>query len=289
MKNNYDIIIIGFGPAGVSAALYTQRAGMDTLLIGSKSKALEKADLIENYYGLAPSLSGEDLFKNGLLQAENVGATLLEDEVVGLAWEGDYRIKTTKHEFLAKSVIIATGTKRSAPKIDGLKRLEGMGVSYCAVCDGFFYRGKDVAVLGSGDYAHEEAKELKAVANSVTIVTNGETVENPQEGYRYIEHAIQSINGENKVESITFSDNSSIEVSGVFVAIGTAGSTDLAKKLGADIEGNYIKVDENMQTNLPGLYAAGDTTGGLLQVSKAVYQGAVAGTSSLKFVRSLKK
>ena len=288
MKNTYDIIIIGFGPAGVSASLYTQRAGMDTLLIGSRSKSLEKADSVENYYGLAPSLSGKELYENGLLQAENVGATLYEDQVVGISWEGDYRVKTTKSEFMAKAVIIATGTKRSAPPLKGLKDLEGRGVSYCAVCDGFFYRGKSVGVLGSGDYAHEEAKELMAITGDVTIFTNGEPVEK-REGFKYNEGKLVSVNGAEKVEGVSLEDGQSVEIAGLFVAIGTAGATDLAKKLGVEINGNSIKVDENMQTNLPGLYAAGDTTGGMLQVAKAVYQGAVAGTSALKFVRNAKQ
>ncbi|MEG1782640.1 MAG: NAD(P)/FAD-dependent oxidoreductase, partial [Oscillospiraceae bacterium] len=245
MKNTYDIIIVGFGPAGVSASLYTQRAGMDTLLIGSRSKSLEKADSVENYYGLAPSLSGKELYENGILQAENVGATLCEDQVVGISWEGDYRVKTTQNEYLAKAVIIATGTKRSAPPIKGLKELEGRGVSYCAVCDGFFYRKKAVGVLGSGDYAHEEAKELMAVTGEVTIFSNGEPLEK-REGFLYNENKILGVNGEEKVESLSLEGGDTVPLSGLFVAIGTAGATDLAKKLGVEISGNSIKVDENM-------------------------------------------
>lgn len=285
---NYDIIIVGFGPAGVSASLYTQRGAMNTLLIGSRSKSLEKADLVENYYGLAPSLSGKELFENGLLQAENVGATLFEDQVVGISWDGDYHVKTVKDEFTSKAVIIAAGTKRSAPPIKGIKELEGRGVSYCAVCDGFFYRGKAVGVLGSGDYAHEEAKELMAITPDVTIFTNGESIVK-REGFKYDERKIAVVKGEEKVEGIVMENGGEAAVSGLFIAVGTAGATDFAKKLGVETAGNSIKVDENMQTNLPGLYAAGDTTGGMLQVAKAVYQGAVAGTSALKFVRELKK
>ncbi|MEG2928087.1 MAG: NAD(P)/FAD-dependent oxidoreductase [Oscillospiraceae bacterium] len=289
MNTSFDIIIIGLGPAGVSASLYTQRAGMKTLLVGQESLSLEKAEKIENYYGLDRAMSGKELYAAGIKQAQAVGAEIVKDQVVAISWEGDYTVKTTQEQFTAKSVIIATGTKRDTPRIEGLKELEGLGVSYCAVCDGFFYKGKKVAVLGSGDYAIEEATHLKAIAEGVTILTDGAVPKNRQAEFEYVEKKIKKIQGTQKVEGVCFEDGSVLEVSGVFVAVGTAGATDLAKKLGAQTEGNYIVVDENMQTNLPGLYAAGDTTGGLLQVAKAVYQGAMAGTQSVKFVRGLKK
>ncbi len=288
MKNEFDIIIIGLGPAGVSACLYTQRANMDTLLIGSKSNSLEKADVVENYYGLSPSLSGKELFENGLLQVENVGATIYEDQVVGISWDGLYTVKTTQKEFTAKAVIIATGTKRTALRIENLAKYEGKGVSYCAVCDGFFYKDKKIVVVGNGEYAHEEAKELLEVSSDVTILTNGEKA-NKKQGFKYDERKIISLQGDEVLRKVVFENDESLDISGMFFAIGTAGATDLATKLGAEIKSNSIVVDDLMQTNLPGLYAAGDTTGGVLQIAKAVYQGMVAGTSALKFVRGLKK
>lgn len=287
MKTDFDIIIIGKGPAGVSASLYAQRAGRSTLLIGETSMSLKKAEKIENYYGLETPVSGEELFEIGLKQAEALGAEIVEDQVVGISWDGDYLVKTVKGQYKARSVIMATGVKRDTPKIDGLQKLEGLGVSYCAVCDGFFYREKPVAVLGSGEYALEEATHLKTIASKVTIVTDGVVVANKSLDFEYIEKKIKRIEGEGKVERLVFADDTTIDVTGVFVALGTAGSTDLAKKLGAQVDGRYIKVDEKMQTNLPGLYAAGDTTGGMLQVAKAVYEGAQAGMESAKFLRGV--
>lgn len=289
MDTSFDIIIIGTGPAGVSAALYTQRAGMKTLLVGSKSLSLEKAEKIENYYGVAGGVSGTQLFETGVSQARAVGAQILEGQVVGISWDGSYTVKTTQEQLTANAVIIATGTKRDTPRIEGLKEMEGLGVSYCAVCDGFFYKGKKVAVLGGGDYAIEEATHLKAIAQSVVILTDGALPKERQQGFEYIDKKIKKIRGTQKVEGVVFDDDTELEISGLFVAVGTAGATDLAKKLGVETNGSYIAVDENMQTNLPGLYAAGDTTGGLLQVAKAVYQGAMAGTQSVKFVRGIKK
>ncbi|MEG2081619.1 MAG: NAD(P)/FAD-dependent oxidoreductase [Oscillospiraceae bacterium] len=289
MDTSFDIIIIGTGPAGVSAALYTQRAGMKTLLVGSKSLSLEKAEKIENYYGVAGGVSGTQLFETGVSQARAVGAQILEGQVVGISWDGTYTVKTTQEQLTANAVIIATGTKRDTPRIEGLKEMEGLGVSYCAVCDGFFYKGKKVAVLGGGDYAIEEATHLKAIAQSVVILTDGVLPKERQQDFEYIDKKIKKIRGTQKVEGVVFGDDTELEISGLFVAVGTAGATDLAKKLGVETNGSYIAVDENMQTNLPGLYAAGDTTGGLLQVAKAVYQGAMAGTQSVKFVRGIKK
>lgn len=287
MKTEFDVIIIGTGPAGISASLYTARASKPTLLIGTNSSSLLRAEKIENYYGLNLSLSGEELFETGLRQARGVGAEILEDQVVGISWDGTYTVKTTQGQFKSKVVIIATGIKRNTPKIEGIKELEGKGVSYCAVCDGFFYREKQVAVIGTGEYAIEEASHLDAIASKVTIVTNGEATQTRSECFEYIEKKIAKIEGTQSVEKIIFDDGTSIDVSGVFVAIGTAGATDLAKKLGAEVEENYIKTDSLMRTNLPGLYAAGDTTGGILQVAKAVYQGAEAGMHTLRYLRGL--
>ncbi|MEG0020479.1 MAG: FAD-dependent oxidoreductase, partial [Oscillospiraceae bacterium] len=178
---------------GVSAALYTQRAGMKTLLVGSKSLSLEKAEKIENYYGVAGGVSGTQLFETGVSQARAVGAQILEGQVVGISWDGTYTVKTTQEQLTANAVIIATGTKRDTPRIEGLKEMEGLGVSYCAVCDGFFYKGKKVAVLGGGDYAIEEATHLKAIAQSVVILTDGALPKERQQGFEYIDKKIKKM------------------------------------------------------------------------------------------------
>ena len=146
-----NVVIIGGGPAGISAALYTARAGIDTLVIENGARALEKAEKIENYYGFENGISGKELYESGLLQAKNVGVKTVTAEVVGLSFEDKFRVTTTAGEYLADSVIIATGASRNKPKIENIDKFEGSGISYCAVCDGFFFRGKDVAVLGSGE------------------------------------------------------------------------------------------------------------------------------------------
>ena len=159
-------------------------------------------------------------------------------------------------------------------------------MSWCAVCDAFFYRGKDVAVLGSGAYALHEAQALLPVVKSVSLLTNGMplTAEFPPEVTVYPQK-VEAVLGEQVVTGVQLSDGQEVALSGVFVALGVAGSTALARKIGAAVEGSRIVVDEKMQTTVPGLYAAGDCTGGLLQVAKAVYEGAQAGTEAAKALR----
>ena len=285
----YEVVIIGTGPAGISAGIYSARAKLRTLIIGAGSGALGKADKIENYYGFSAPISGEKLLGDGILQAKNVGAEVVADQVISIGFEDRYVVKTNNLEYKAKAVIIATGSNRTAPKIDGFTRFEGQGISYCAICDAFFYRGKDVAVLGCCEYAMHEAGELLPVVKSVTLLTNGAApIPNIPKEINVITTKIAAFNGQETLEKVRFEDGRELAVAGVFVAIGVAGSSDLAKKLGAETEGLKIVVDENMATNLPGLYAAGDCTGGVMQIAKAVYEGAKAGMEAIKFIRNNK-
>lgn len=284
-----NIIIIGSGPAGISAALYTKRAGIDTTIITKGSGSLLKAESIENYYGFAEPVTGEELEKAGIEGAKKLGVEFVEEEVVGLNFDGKLVVETALNTYSADGVILATGSARLAPNISGLKELEGRGVSYCAVCDAFFYRGKDVCVLGSGEYALHEINALMSVAASVTLLTNGETVsvELP-ESVKVVEDKIKAIEGAERIEKIVFEDGKTQKADGVFVAYGVAGSAALARKIGAEVDGNIIKVDAALATTIPGLYAAGDCTGGFLQVAKAVYEGAVAGSEAVKYIRRKK-
>ena len=281
-----NIVIIGSGPAGVSAALYTARAGVETTVLTKGPGALDRAAHIQNYYGFAEPISGAELERRGIEGARALGVQFVTTEAVGLTYTDRLTVETLAGEFPADAVILATGASRAAPKIPGLAELEGHGVSFCATCDAFFYRGKDVAVLGSGEYALHEVQALLPVVKSVTLLTNGATLtaQFPPE-VRVCPETVDAILGEQTVTGVQLNGGRQVPLSGVFVALGVAGSTALARKLGAEVEGNRIVVDEKMQTTLPGLYAAGDCTGGLLQVAKAVYEGALAGTEAAKAVR----
>lgn len=282
-----NIVIIGNGPAGLSAAIYAARAGMNTIVVGSGNSSLLKADKIENFFGHPEPITGSQLLKNGEDQCRSLGVAIVEDEAVGISFGETLLVRTASGQsFPAEAIVLATGISRKVPKIEGLEKFEGSGVSYCATCDGFFFRGKDVAVLGSGEYAANEAMELLPIASSVTILTNGEELKPAlPSGVTLNTRKIKAFRGENALASVEFEDGSEVTVAGVFIAMGTAGSADFAKKLGAETEGNKIIVDENMATNVPGIFAAGDGTGGWYQVAKAVYQGAVAGSEAAKFLR----
>ena len=273
----FDVVIIGSGPAGISAAIYLKRAKKNIIIISNGKSSLEKTEKIENYYGIE-SISGKELYEVGIKQAERLSIPIQMDEVTNISFENNFIVTTPNREYETTNVIIATGTNRITPSIKGIKEFEGKGVSYCAICDAFFYKNKNVAVIGNGNYAIHEAKQLKPVANSVTILTNGkEMIQNRDASDFEIEQTpIREFRGTNSIEEVEFENNNTKKIDGVFVAIGTASSTDLAKKIGAIVKNNNIAVDENMQTNVKGLYACGDCTGGLLQVNKAVYEGAKA-------------
>lgn len=281
-----NIVIIGSGPAGVSAALYAARAGVETTVLTKGPGALDRAELIQNYYGFAEPISGAELERRGIEGAKALGVQFVTTEAVGLTYMDKLTVETLAGDFPADAVILATGASRAAPHIPGLAGLEGHGVSYCATCDAFFYRGRDVAVLGSGEYALHEVQALLPVVKSVTLLTNGSplTASFPPE-VTVCPEKVNAILGEERVSGVELNGGKTVALSGVFVALGVAGSTALARKLGAEVDGNRILVDEHMQTTLPGLYAAGDCTGGLLQVAKAVYEGALAGTEAAKALR----
>ena len=281
-----NIVIIGSGPAGVSAALYTARAGVDTTVLTRGPGALDRAELIQNYYGFAAPISGAELERQGIEGAKAVGVKFVTTEAVGLTYTDKLTVETLDGDYPADAVILATGASRATPRIPGLAGLEGHGVSYCATCDAFFYRGKDVAVVGSGEYALHEVQALLPVVKSVPLLTDGAalTADFPPEVTVCTQKG-EAILGEQTVTSVQLAGGAVREVSGVFVALGVAGSTALARKIGAEVDGNRIVVDEKMQTTVPGLYAAGDCTGGLLQVAKAVYEGAQAGTEAAKALR----
>ena len=282
-----SILIVGGGPAGLSAAIYAARANVQTTVLYKDGGALEKTDKIENYFGFADVISGPDLLTRGRAQAARLGAQLVQTEVTGIEYaEKGFSVKTTAGAYAADAIILATGAPRATPPIAGVREFEGRGVSYCAICDAFFYRGKAVAVLGEGEYALEEARTLLPVAASVTLLTNGASAPaNLPDGLLVDTRKVAAVEGDDKVARVLFADGEPIAVDGVFIAYGTAGSGDFARKLGAQVEGNKIQVSADLSTAVPGLFAAGDCTGGLLQVAKAVSDGAQAAMNAIKFVR----
>ena len=284
----FDLIIIGKGPAGISASLYTLRSNLKTLIIGKES-LLEKASSIENYYGIVET-SGYDLLKTGEKQAKRLGATILEDEVLDIKLEGDIKKVITKdNEFKGKALLIATGDRKVNLEIENMKRFYGRGVSFCTTCDGFFFRGLRVGVLGYNDYAINEGMELLNFTKDVTIFTNGKEldVENKNKllPFRINDKKILRVLGEDYLNTICFSDGTIEDTNGLFIAYGSLNSDVLAKKMGIMEKDNHIFVNDSYETNIPGVFAAGDCIGRFKQISVAVGQGAIAGNSIIKYIR----
>lgn len=288
--NMEKLIIAGAGPAGVSAALYAVRSGITPLVLHKGAGALEKAAKIENYYGLPKPISGRELYENGIAQLSSLEVPVVQEELLAVEYDGDYTVHTAANTYHTRSLILATGTKRNTLSLKELKKYEGSGISYCAICDGFFYRGKEVAVLGNGVYALHEAQVLEPLASKVTILTNGKEASFSRDSLGSIQvetRKIISAGGEASLSYVELEDHTHFPLSGLFVALGTADSTDIARKLGLVMENNHIVIEPDTSTALPGLFAAGDCTGGLLQVSKAVYEGALAGTKAVNYLKTL--
>ncbi len=332
-----NLVIIGSGPAGISASLYTARSNLSPLVISKGIGALEKAEKIDNFYGSEEGLTGPQLHEKGIQQAKRLGVRFLETEVLGIREEENFIVITSAGEIETKTVLLATGIKRATLNVPGRKELEGKGISYCAVCDAFFYRQKKAVIIGNGDFALHEARVLKPLAREVVILTNGEPAafsETPEfsvdtrriviigngdfalhearvlkplarevviltngEPAAFSEtpefsvdtRRIISFEGEDRLRAIAFEDGQQMETDGAFLAIGTAGSGEIVRQMGAELtEKGHIKVNEKMETTIQGLYAVGDCTGGMLQIAKAVYEGAAAGIAISSFFRKNK-
>ena len=283
-----DALVIGKGPAGLQAALHIARSGLSIAVAGHDAGSLERAERIENYFGLSEPLSGADLQNVGESQVRAFGVDIHDVQVVGFGYtdEGFYRAISTGGEYAAKALVIATGLKRAKAPVGGLERYEGVGVSYCAVCDGFLYRGKRVGVLGAAEYAVSEARDLAAHASPpVILFTNGEKPVSDE--FESETEPIERLEGDGRLVGVRLRDGRFRELDGLFVAYGTAGGDALAKKLGVLLnERGEILVDDRQATNVPGVYAAGDCTGAFRQVAVAVGQGAIAARSAIEYVRN---
>jgi thioredoxin reductase (NADPH) len=286
----YDVVIIGRGPAGLSASLYTARGGLKTMVIGKES-LLAKGEKIENYCCSEP-LTGGQLIEKGVQQAKKFGVDMVDEEVVSIKRNENFEITTTDNTYSSRAVVIATGKPRKRVNIKGVERFEGKGVHYCVTCDGFFYSGLKVGVLGFNDYAVHEVKEFEGICEDVVLFTNGQQPELDEESRSYIEkkgikvdtRKIESLEGDSTLKKIVFESGESEEINGLFVAYGSASSADFARKLGVLLEGDDIIVDKNQATNVEGVFAAGDCTGGIMQVATAVGQGAVAGQMAKNYI-----
>jgi thioredoxin reductase (NADPH) len=289
----YDVIIIGKGPAGISASLYTVRANLRTLIVGKGDSALKKAEKIENYYGFSQVISGKQLLEEGEKQALRLGAEIVTNEVIVIEKNDFFEVLTPDAKYTSKAVLMATGQPLNKVRIDNLHAFEGRGVSYCTTCDGFFYNNLKVGVLGYKDYVVHEAQELLSYTKHITVFTNGKQLELSEKYAQEVKQfnvntkEILRVDGSEFLQKVIFKDETSEEIDGLFIAYDSPSSVEFARKLGIIVDENAIVADRQQQTNLEGLFAAGDCTGGFKQISTAVGQGAVAGKKIVEYIRSL--
>src|SRR5699024_6095894 len=298
MEKQYDLIIIGSGPAGLAAAIYAQRAKLDTIIIEenfvSGGQVVTTYE-VDNYPGL-PGISGMDLGTTLRDHAEKMGAEFVRDKVLELKLDGEDKVVVAKKgEYHTKTVIVATGAKHRMLDVPGEKELAGMGVSYCATCDGAFFRGKTVAVVGGGDVAVEDAIFLARACEKVYVIHRRDELRAAkilQERLLALENVemvwdtvVDEIKGENQVEAVSVTNRKTGEkkdlaVNGIFIAVGITPNSELVSgKLEMDAQG-YIKAQEDGVTSVEGVYAAGDVrTKQLRQILTAASDGANCVTS----------
>ena len=288
------VAIIGGGPSGLSAAIYTARADRRTLVFDSGGGTTRDVDTMENVYGFPDGVTGPELVELGREHATKFGAEIVEEEVVHVGLAGDgYRVETMVDEYEVEGVILATGADYERPAIADVDAYEGNGVSYCVECDAFFYRDCPVAVVGTGNYAAKEALMLLDYTDDVQLLTNDSEFEADPELQERVEAAdipvrtdrLDRLVGEDGLEAVLTGDGDRIEIDGLFVALGTAGGTDIAEMLGIPVEGGEIQTDPDQSTTAERVYAAGDVTGGHQQISTSVGEGARAAINLLEEFR----
>ena len=276
----YDIIILGSGPAGLSAAVAARGRDKSVLVVGNRwqDSPLARAERVDNYLGL-PGVTGMELLEQFHRHAEEVGADFVLGRVISLmAWDG-FHLTVGSELYEGTALILAPGVVRQA-KYPGESEYLGRGVSYCATCDGMLYRGKPIAVVGRSGDAPREASYLKRLGCQVVYVA-AQRPDSLEEDIPFIQANRLAITGEQTVTALV-ADGVSIPCSGVFILRDAVAPTDLIPQL-ATQEG-AIQVDRSMATNIPGVFAAGDCTGGPLQVSKAVGEGLIAALSAAEFL-----
>jgi len=306
----FDVVVIGAGPGGLSAAMYAARLGLKTVVLEKENKPGGRAALapiVEDYPGI-DRINGEELAQKFLMQATKFGAQVAFGErVVDADFSGDMKVVTTHkgREYKAPAVIIATGVSTKGLGVKGEKEYFGKGVSYCVVCDAPFFKGEPMALIGYDDHAMEEAVYMTSIASKVYIITHGKKIEASEAHMSVLRNnpkveiyegaKLKEIIGDGqKVTGIVIElpdgTTKTIPVRAVFISYGEVPSTEIFKKAGVEVdERGFIKVDTHMRTNVPGVYAVGDVTGIGFQIVVAAGHGAVAALEASKHVKRLKK
>ena len=304
MDKIYDILVIGGGPAGVTSAIYAKRAGRDVAIIEKFviGGQLSLIGEIENYPGFS-SIAGDELAKDFRNHAKSLDIPFIYDDISDYDFAGEVKtVASKKKSYKAKAVILAMGSHPKELNIDGEKNFIGRGVSYCALCDGNFFKNQDVAVVGSGDSAVSDALYLSNICKNVYVLTKNQLKLNnyseddlsERENIKVLKGAIsKQIEGDNKVQTLVYGkdgEERNLDVNAVFVAIGRKPDTDnLKDKINLNDRG-FIETNDRMETSTKGVYACGDVrTSVIKQIATAVGDGAIAGNEASKYVLIMDK
>jgi len=303
IKREYDVVIIGGGPAGLTASIYTARARLKSLLIerGATGGWILNAGVVENYPGFPDGINGLELADAMQQQAVKFGLETLTAEVTGLELKDEQRVvKTSEGDVAARAVIVAGGSDRVKLGVPGEEEFTGRGVAYCAICDGYFYRDVPVAVVGGGNAAINEALELTKFASRVTIIHRREELRatkilqerafaEPKIEFAW-NTVVEAVEGEDTVKKLRLKnvrsgEKSTLEISGVFVAVGFRPNTGYLKSVLTLADDGTVITNEKMETDVPGIFAAGDIrSSSIRQVAAAVGDGAVAAIYAERYI-----
>lgn len=285
----YDTIIMGKGPAGISAAIYLHRMNKKVLVIGKDCGALEINSTIENYYG-TPSINGKELIETGIKQAKDMGIEVLTEEITEIEYAADgFIAHTLTKNYKGTTVLMANGKSRAKVKGTGLKEYEGHGISYCVTCDGFFFRNKNLGIIGNTDYMFTELAHIEQITDKITIFTNGETLNQETTHNVVSSKIVEFVGSDNKLTGVITKDGNKYDLDGCFIAAGSAGGLDFALHLGIAVDDKKNIIVDNYMTNIPGIFAAGDVIGGIAQVVKAANDGMNAANAIRTYFKNLKK
>lgn len=302
MTDMYDLLVLGAGAAGFTGAIYAARYKLKTLVIGMEPGGLiNEAHLVENYPGF-PSITGRELMEKFRENLTHLKVPIKEDYIVGIHKKDDhYEVKTQSTTYLGKTLLLALGTKRRKLNVPGEKKFAGRGVSYCFTCDAPFYKGKEaVGVVGGSDAAAMASLLLADYAKKVYIIYRRDKLRaepiyfdkiKEKGNIEFVYNAnVVEILGDQFVEKVKLDTGKELPLNGLFIEIGQIPGVELARSLGVDLdEKDYIKVDPYAQTNLPGVYAAGDiTTIPLRQVIVGAGQAAIAALSAYRYLNNIK-
>jgi thioredoxin reductase (NADPH) len=299
-EKQYDVVILGTGPAGVQAAIHAARRKVSVLVLGRHHKSSAYRAHIENYYSIS-GMTGQRMIEEGRIQAEKAGAALFDEDVLSIeAKDGQFSLKLESGTTVfSAALILAMGISRNRLNVPGEKDLLGRGLSYCVDCDAGFYRGESVVIIGGESAAVSGALTLLFYAKEVHLVCERLDVAGPlaqqlKESAIIVheQRKVQAIEGQESVQGLLLDDTTRIRAAGVFIELGAKGAVELAGNLRVRLDPEtmqYIVTNKKQETNVAGIYAAGDICGPPWQVAKAVGEGCIAGLEAAAYAKRIRQ